>query len=658
LYLGAIALGVSLAGDASAIDPLNLLRKREKAAAPAKPPTPGRGPLLGKGPVGKGLPFGKGPALGKGPVPTTNPTAATGPAAPAAGHVAAPINGPAPVGGAATANSPLPGNSAALSKGPGLSKGPLTGRPNPLAGNQGAANQVGARQGATNQLGARQIGGNQLGANQNRPVPSWQRAALSPNAQGRGAARAAPATFRQFQAQHRQAIFAAQSRLPFRPLPGMRGFTGVPPVGETRYVSSEMVFHVGPGVSPQAADAAMRRLGLTTVESQSIGLTGGTLYRLRVADGRQVSDVVRALEAENVGTAQPNYVYTLMQDAAAEQEPDLAGKTQSGDPGQYVVNKLRLAEVHRIAKGKDVLIAVIDSKIDTKHPDLSGTVVAELDAVGRPDQPHTHGTGMTGAIVAQRRLMGIAPGARILAVRAFSPDAKESAQATTRHILAGLEWAIQKGARIINMSFAGPYDPMLALAMKNAREKGIVLIAAAGNAGPTSPPLYPAADPNVIAVTATDENDQLFSGANQGPQIAVAAPGVNILEPSPNNAYQLTTGTSVATAHVSGVAALLIGRNPALDPAAVHEILTASAKNPQADGRDDKYGFGVIDPAQALVDLDARMLEEQKEKAGTPVAAKPAPAGTVAATPVAAKPGAARPAAKPASATTGTIATH
>jgi len=419
-----------------------------------------------------------------------------------------------------------------------------------------------------------------------------------------------------------------------------------------------MVFHVGPGVSPQAADAAMRRLGLTTVESQSIGLTGGTLYRLRVADGRQVSDVVRALEAENVGTAQPNYVYTLMQDAAAEQEPDLAGKTQSGDPGQYVVNKLRLAEVHRIAKGKDVLIAVIDSKIDTKHPDLSGTVVAELDAVGRPDQPHTHGTGMTGAIVAQRRLMGIAPGARILAVRAFSPDAKESAQATTRHILAGLEWAIQKGARIINMSFAGPYDPMLALAMKNAREKGIVLIAAAGNAGPTSPPLYPAADPNVIAVTATDENDQLFSGANQGPQIAVAAPGVNILEPSPNNAYQLTTGTSVATAHVSGVAALLIGRNPALDPAAVHEILTASAKNPQADGRDDKYGFGVIDPAQALVDLDARMLEEQKEKAGTPVAAKPAPAGTVAATPVAAKPGAARPAAKPASATTGTIATH
>ena len=129
--------------------------------------------------------------------------------------------------------------------------------------------------------------------------------------------------------------------------------------------------------------------------------------------------------------------------------------------------------------------------------------------------------------------MGVAPGARILAIHAFSPESKESPQATTRHILAGLEWAIKKGARVINMSFAGPYDPMLQLAMKNAREKGVVLVAAAGNAGPKSPPLYPAADPNVIAVTATDQDDKLFAQANQGPHVAVAAPGVDILEPAP-----------------------------------------------------------------------------------------------------------------------------
>jgi subtilisin family serine protease len=186
------------------------------------------------------------------------------------------------------------------------------------------------------------------------------------------------------------------------------------------------------------------------------------------------------------------------------------------------------------------------------------------------------------------------------------------------------------------MSFAGPYDPMLALAMKNAREKGIVLIAAAGNAGPKSPPLYPAADPNVIAVTATDSSDKLFEGANRGPQVALAAPGVDILAPAPNSAYQLTTGTSVASAHVSGVAALLIEHYPSIDAATVHEILTASARTLGPNGRDDQFGWGLVDPAQALADLDAKMARDQIASAptATPAAAS---AATPPATPAAAR---------------------
>src|SRR6266511_1632151 len=116
------------------------------------------------------------------------------------------------------------------------------------------------------------------------------------------------------------------------------------------------------------------------------------------------------------------------------------------------------------------------------------------------------------------------------------------------------------------MSFAGPADPRLQDALLKANRKGIELIAAAGNAGPNSKPLFPAADPNVIAVTATDMDDSLFSGANRGKHIAVAAPGVDILAPAPDGAYQFTTGTSVAAAEVSGVAALLIERNPLLTP--------------------------------------------------------------------------------------------
>jgi hypothetical protein len=473
---------------------------------------------------------------------------------------------------------------------------------------------------------------NRPGADRHQPAALAKRSATVPGVGQRGAlSKSLTPAQRRLRIDHRRSILIARSRLPHRPFPGERGFTGVPPAGETRFVSNEMVFQVGANVSQQAIDNAARRLGLTTVGSQSFGLTGGTLFHFRVAQGRPVADVVRALEAENIGVAQPNYVFRLQQDTS------LAARTRAGDPTQYVVDKLRLGDVHRVATGRNVLVAVIDSEIDLEHPDLEGAIVERFDAVGRRDEPHSHGTAMAGAIVAHRKLMGIAPGARILAVHAFSPESKEGPQATTRHILAGLEWAINKGARVINMSFAGPYDPMLQLAMKKAHEKGIVLIAAAGNMGPKSPPLYPAADPHVIAVTATDESDKLFAQANQGPHVAVAAPGVNILEPAPNATYQLTTGTSVAAAHVSGVAALLIERNPSLDPTAVHEILTLSAKKAGAATRDDQLGWGLIDPAKALVDAEAKVAQDATP--ATPAAAKPAPptAGRPA-SPTAAKP--------------------
>jgi subtilisin family serine protease len=114
------------------------------------------------------------------------------------------------------------------------------------------------------------------------------------------------------------------------------------------------------------------------------------------------------------------------------------------------------------------------------------------------------------------------------------------------------------------MSFTGPRDPSIAQKMARTRKQGLILIAAAGNAGPKSSPLYPAAYPNVIAVTATDADDRLFQGANRGNHIAVAAPGVDLLLPAPEAGYQMTTGTSFAAAEVSGIAALLLERKPDL----------------------------------------------------------------------------------------------
>jgi subtilisin family serine protease len=604
VLLSLVLLGVAVAGDATAINLAGRAKVAGKAAPKApfarKGPSASRSAVPAKGKAAPEASLPKGPAHDKGAASEKGPASAKG---------APTEKGPELSKGSPAAKGPEPSKGPPAAKGPELSKGPPAAKgPEPSKGAPAAKGPAAAK---SDPRGSPTPSGT-AAPNRTAAIPQ-----LGPRR--RDLPRPAAQGFAQRQQEHRQAILATRSRLPQRPLPGERGFTGVPPAGETRFVSNEMVFQIGPNVSREAADAAMRRLGLTTVASQTSTLTGGTVLHLRVADGRPVADAVRALEAENIGIAQPNYVFRAQEDAS------LAARTVTGDPSQYVFGKLRLGETHRLATGNNVIVAVIDSAIDVDHPELAGAIAERFEAVGHADRPHVHGTGMAGAIAARRRLVGIAPGAKILAVHAFSPEAGESAQATTRHIIAGLEWAIGKGARVINMSFAGPYDPMLALAMKNAREKGVVLIAAAGNMGPTSPPLYPAADPNVIAVTATDEHDKLFAQANQGPHIAVAAPGVNIIEPAPNAGYQVTTGTSVAAAHVSGVAALMLERDPALDPAAVLEILTISAWNIGSQGHDDKFGWGLIDPSRALQYVDLKVALDRKNNPANPAAAKPGP---------------------------------
>lgn len=419
----------------------------------------------------------------------------------------------------------------------------------------------------------------------------------------------------------------ARNGLPHRPFPGEAGFSGVPPRGETRFVSDEMIVHVGSEVSSQALDTVARRLGLTQIDSQNLSLSGGRLIHFRVANGQQVADAVRTLEAEKIGIAQPNYVFRLQQDA-------YAATPLKGDPAQYVVDKLHLRDAHGIASGANVAVAVIDSLVDTVHPDLAGSIAGQYDAVATADKPDEHGTGMTGAIVAHRRLLGVAPHARILAIHAFSPDAQHPQQATTQNIIAGIDWAIAKGARVINMSFAGPYDPMLQLALKKAHDKGVVLIAAAGNMGQQSPPLYPAADENVIAVTAIDENDKLMPQANQGPHVALAAPGVNVLEAAPRATYNFTTGTSVAAAHVSGVAALILERNPTIDVVALEDVLFSTAKDLGAPGRDSMFGYGLVDPYRALNALAAKVAAGGGSPSTTASAnAKPVTVATTSAKP-------------------------
>ncbi len=379
-------------------------------------------------------------------------------------------------------------------------------------------------------------------------------------------------------------------------------------------VNNELVAEIDGSLSSAQADQLARRHGLERIASQNFQLTGGTFGLFRIIDRRAPDVVSRELAADtNVLSVQMNYRYVLQQQKVALTE---------GDPAQYALAKLRLPEAHKLADGINVTIAVIDSGIDAKHPELVNAIADTYDALGSKEGPHVHGTGIAGAIVSHGRLMGSAPAAKILAIRAFG-TAKNGAESNSFVILKGLEYAAAHGAQIINMSFAGPKDPLIDRGIAATAAKGILMVAAGGNAGPKSPPLYPAANANVIAVSGTDAQDKLFAPSNRGSHIAVAAPGADIFLPAPDEKYQMTSGTSFSAAFVTGVAALMLERNPALKPDEVREILMKTARDLGVPGRDEMFGAGEADAFAAVSAVIAQ--------AAVPVAAAPAAPMAVAA---------------------------
>jgi hypothetical protein len=339
------------------------------------------------------------------------------------------------------------------------------------------------------------------------------------------------------------------------------------------------------------ADALARSHGLRHVESQNSPLIGATIGLFRISDGRAFEAASREFSTDpSVYSVQRNLRYFLQDQKTVPTE---------GDPAQYALAKLRLPEAHRLAHGLGVRLAVIDSGIDAKHRELAGSVIDSFDALATSEGPHVHGTGIAGAIVAHARLMGSAPAAQLVAIRAFS-GAANGAQSNSYVILKSLDYAARQNARIINMSFAGPKDPLIERAITAVAARNIVMIAAAGNAGAKSPPLYPAANPSVIAVSATDAQDHLFQVSNRGSHIAVAAPGAELFLPAPDEKFQMTSGTSFSAAYVSGLAALMLERNPALKPDELRALLEKTARDLGSPGRDDLFGAGEADAFAAV----------------------------------------------------------
>ncbi len=269
---------------------------------------------------------------------------------------------------------------------------------------------------------------------------------------------------------------------------------------------------------------------------------------------------------------------------------------------QYALDTLRVPAAHQYATGNQILVAVIDSGVDANHPALAGRVVGVTDFSGSGGRPDNHGTAVAGIIAGSGQVTGIAPGASILAVTAFSPQGG-GGEGTSDRIVQAVDFAILSGADVINMSFSGPNDPLLNQTVQRAIAGGIVAVAAAGNGGPSSGPSWPAAIPGVIAVTATDPNDQLYGNATRGSFVSLAAPGVQVLCVTAGGGFGLLSGTSMAAAHVSGLAALILERNRGASPAQVLAILQASARDLGAPGRDAEFGYGRIDALGAVQGL-------------------------------------------------------
>jgi hypothetical protein len=376
----------------------------------------------------------------------------------------------------------------------------------------------------------------------------------------------------------------------------------VPSEHERRFVPDEVVFTTnGPA---QTAEAIAQRHRLTLISSRSIGLIGATLHRYRITDRRAVPDVIRDLEAEQLITwVQPNYIFKL--EGADVNTPSLGS-------AQYAIAKMHLKEAQAVTQGDRTLVAVIDSGIDERHPEIAGSVVDRFDVLGGEPMANAHGTAIAGIIVAHGALLGVAPHASILSVRAFAGStARPGADGTSVHVVEALNWAYEHQAQIVNMSFAGAYDPLLARAINTAHQKGMILVAAAGNEGPRAEAAYPASDANVIAVTATDRDDKLFGAANHGAYICVAAPGTDIIVAAPPSAYQYSSGTSLAAAHISGLIALLLSEKPDLSAALVRKVLTETTRNLGAPGPNEEFGAGLSDAARAVTavkDLRDRRL--------------------------------------------------
>jgi subtilisin len=373
------------------------------------------------------------------------------------------------------------------------------------------------------------------------------------------------------------------------------------------------------GFKPVAATQGMRADGSPALAASAVRDLAASLGPLGVAVERHfgiIPAVVVRMDPDRLEEllADPNIDYV---------EPDYLNElvghprdvtTQSTQETPWGISRINAPGAWPTTRGAGVKIGIIDTGIDEDHPDLNpvGGVNIVTGGTERSDWNDasslcpTHGTHVSGTAAALDntiQVVGVAPAAQLYAIRIFDPEGAglSTCVALNSHTVGGIEWAVDNGMDVINMSL-GSTAPSLAGsdAVFAAYSAGIVVAAAAGN-DDGGPVRFPAAYPQAIAVAATNYSDEVASLSNQGPEVELAAPGISVTSTvGGGGPPQSWSGTSMATPHVAGSAALLLAARPDLSVDEVREALRSTAADVAAAGFDPASGWGRIDASEAV----------------------------------------------------------
>jgi subtilisin family serine protease len=355
---------------------------------------------------------------------------------------------------------------------------------------------------------------------------------------------------------------------------------------------------------PERADREIAALGLSddqigllegqgygVLERARIGLVGSDLVKLALPEGVSLEDARIAVGALNAGsTVDFNHYY----------RPENDGQ-RSGCSGPHCAAPQMIAwpagnDPTRLC-GRPVSIGLIDTGINVEHETFAGGALRLIASLGgdADASDRKHGTAVAALLIGAigSRSPGLFPGAPLLAVDAFTSKGDDT-RADTFSLVAALDGLVEENAAVINLSLAGPDNAVLRRSIDAASESGVMLVAAAGNAGPRAAPLYPAAYPPVIAVTAVDRDGRAYRRAVRGAHIDVAAPGVDIWTAASISGARPKSGTSFAAPFVTAAAAIFKSRSPNATAGDFRRYLEATADDLGEEGRDEVYGHGLL----------------------------------------------------------------